>query len=130
MRCDVKSNVSIVESVAAASYTAGAENGTAYDHSAASSVSFFISVGTVGASATVDMKTQYSDNNSDWTDYGAADEAGNDNAITQITAAGTAVLHVPNPRGRYSRVVVTVATAACVLSVTGVASPLRHIAPA
>ena len=73
------------------------------------------------------MKSQYSDNDSTWTDYPAADEAGNDDAITQITAAGSALLHIPNPRGRYTRVVATTAVAASVVGVSSVLGPLRHI---
>lgn len=128
MRHDVKSNYTLAEEIASASYTAGTENGAGVDHAAASSVSFFISVGSVGGAGTLDAKTQYSDDNSTWTDYPSSDPAGNDDAITQITAAGTAQLNIPNPRGRYSRVVATVGTNAVVFGITSVLGPLRHVA--
>ena len=127
MRNDIKSNYTFAEALPAISQTAGALNSASVDHADGSSVSFLISVGTVGASGTIDMKSQYSDNDSTWTDYPAADEAGNDDAITQITAAGSALLHIPNPRGRYTRVVATTAVAASVVGVSSVLGPLRHI---
>lgn len=128
MKNDVKSNYALKESLAAASVAPSTVNGASVDHADGSGVSFLVSVGTVGASATIDAKTQYSDDNAAWTDYPAADEAGNDDAIVQITVASSAELHVPNPRGRYSRVVVTVGTAASVVGVTGVLGQLRHVA--
>ena len=128
MRNDIKSNYNLIESHAAASQAVSAVNGVAVDHALASSVSFLISVGTVGAASTIDAKTQYSIDNITWTDYPANDEAKNDDAIVQILAAGSAELHIPNPRERYSRVVVTVGVTASVLGVTAVLGPLRHVA--
>ena len=128
MQNDIKSNYALNESLAAASVAPSTVNSASVDHADGSGVSFLVSVGTVGASGTIDAKTQYSDDNSIWTDYPAADEAGNDDAIVQITVAGSAELHVPNPRGRYTRVVVITGTAASVVSVTGVLGMLRHIA--
>lgn len=125
MKYDIKSNFTVAEAVASKSYNAGATNSVAVDHKEHPSSSFALSVGTVGSSATVDMKLQNSDNNSDWTDEVTG--IGNDTAITQITAAGTASLHCVNPRARYSRVVVTVATAACVLGVTSIAGPKKVV---
>lgn len=127
MRKDIKSNYALVAAILAQSIAPGVVNGVSVDHAEASSVSFNINVGTVGASGTIDAKTQYSDDNSVWTDYPAVDEAGNDDVIVQIVAAGEANLHIPNPRARYSRVVVTTATAASVVSVVGVLGPLRHV---
>lgn len=128
MNGDPGSNYLIDEALAAQSYAAGAQNGAAVDHALYPAASFFISVGTVGSSATVDMKLQHSDDNATWTDEVTG--AGNDLSITQIDEAGDAQIDVPNPRARYSRVVVTVATAACVLGVVTVAGPKRHVAPA
>lgn len=128
MRNDVKSNYILAVALAAISQAIGTLNGAAVDHADASSVSFLVSAGTVGASSTIDVKTQYSDDNVSWTDYPVDDEAGNDSAIVQIVAAGSAQLDVPNPRGRYTRVVSTVAVAASVVGVTSVLGPLRHIA--
>lgn len=127
MRQDVKSSYSIVAVLAALSRAANTYNSTAVDHSSASSVSFLVTVGNVGTGGKVDGKLQYSNDNSNWTDYPDNDPAGNDDAITQITAAGSAVLHVVNPRGRYSRFVATVSTDACVFAVVSVLGPLRHV---
>lgn len=127
MKHDPGSNYTIAEEVAAASYTDAATNGAGVDHAKGPSVSFFISASAVGTS--LDVKAQYSDT-SDFaiaTDYPASDEAGNDDAITQLVAPGTAQLNVPNPRGRFTRVVAT-GVGAVVYSVTSVLGPLRHIA--
>ena len=124
---DPKSSLILAESHASKSWTAAANNGASVDHANAGSVSFFISVGTVGASGTIDAKTQYSEDNSTWTDY-TADGSGNDLAIAQIKAAGTAQLNVPNPIARYTRVVMTTAVAASVVGVVSVLGPLRHVA--
>ena len=124
---DPGSSYSLVESIAATSQSVGASNGVTVDHNTAPSCSFLISVGTVGASGTIDGKVQMSDDNSTWVDEDGA--SGNDTAITQITAAGSAQLNVPNPQKRYSRVVVTVGTAASVTCATVNVGPLRHITP-
>ena len=110
-------------SLPAASRTAAAYNGAAVDHADGPSASFFVSASAVGTS--LDMKVQFSNDGSAWTDDDGA--SGNDTAITQLTAAGTAQLNVPNPRGRYSRVVAT-AVGTCVFGVTSVLGPLRHVA--
>jgi len=127
MRQDVKSNYTLAEAIAAASHAVGAVNSAAVDHSNGSSASFFISLSGVGTGGTLDAKLQYSADNSTWTDYPASDPAGNDDAITQLTAAGTAQLNVVTPRARYSRLVATVATDACVFGVVSVLGPLRHV---
>lgn len=127
MKQDIKSQYTLLAVLLAQSIAPATVNGDSVDHADASSVSFNVSVGTVGASGTIDAKTQYSDDNAAWTDYPANDEAGNDDVITQILSAGEANLHVPNPRGRYSRVVVTTAVAASVVAVTAALGPLRHV---
>lgn len=138
MRNDIKSSNTLAAHIAAISYAhtvdhsslgAGIKAGASVDHANASSVSFLISAGTFGASATLNAKLQYSDNGTTWTDYPANDPAGNDAAITAMTAAGSAQLNVVVPRGRYSRVLATVGVAAVVFGVTSVAGPNRHIEP-
>lgn len=124
---DVKSSYVLAVSLAAISQVAAAVNGAAVDHSAANSASFFINAGTFGASATLDAKLQYSDDGSSWTDEDGA--SGNDTAITQLTAAGSAQLNVVNPQGRFSRIVATVAVAAVVFGVTSISGPSRTITP-
>lgn len=127
MKLDADSNFTIDEAFAAKSYSTGTDAGVTVDHALAPSVSFFISVGTVGSGGAVDLKVQYSDDDSTWTDEPDT-TAGNSTSITKITAAGDAQLDVPNPRARYSRCFLTVGTAACVLGVTSVLGPLRHVA--
>lgn len=127
MKNDVGSNCSFVECLAAKSYTAGAQTMVSVDHALAPSASYFISAGTFGSSATLNAKLQYSEDNSNWTDEPDT-TAGNDTAITEMTAAGNAQLNCPNPRGRYSRVLVTTAVEAVVCGVTGVLGPLRKVA--
>lgn len=129
MRNDPGSNYQFGEEVAAASNNTGDTNGNGVDHANGSAVSFFISVGDVGASGTLDAKVQYAEA-SDFSD--AVDDdgsTGNDSSITQLTAVGTAQLNVPNPRGRYSRVVLTVGANAVVAGVVSVLGPLRHVTP-
>lgn len=126
MRNDVKSNYLFGESVQAQTIAAGTINGGMVDHADASSVSFVASVGAI--TGTFDMKSQYSDDGSAWTDTPANDDAKNDDAIVQLTASGVAELHIPNPRARYSRVVVTVGGTSAVAAVVSVLGPLRHIA--
>jgi hypothetical protein len=126
MKRDIKSNCSLIEVLAAKSYAAGVENSAAIDMTDGASVSFLVSVGTVGSSASVNAKLQYSANGTTgWTDDTGS--SGNTVAITAITAAGAARMHVISPMARYYRVVTTVGTAACVVGVTGVLGPLHHV---
>lgn len=127
MKGDNKSNYTLVVVLAAASHANGAAAyTTAIDHALAPSVSFLISAGTIGSSGTIDAVVQYSADGSTYTDEPDT-TAGNSTSITQITAAGSAVLHVPNPRGRYSRVKYTVGTAASVFGIVACYGPLRHV---
>ena len=127
MRLDPGTNYTIDESHAAKEWSVTTHDGVTVDHKGGDCVSFFISVGTVGSSATIDAKVQYSDNDSDWTDEPDT-TAGNDTAITQITVAGDTRLDVPNPRGRYSRVHLTVGTAASSLGIVSILGPKRYTA--
>lgn len=138
MKNDVKSNYTLAAAIAAASWAQnvdhsslgnGIKAGAAVDHADAISASFHVSAGTFGASATLDAKLQYSDDGTTWTDYPASDEAGNVTRITQMNEAGEASMHVVQARGRYTRPVITVGTAAVVAGVTSVAGPMRHVAP-
>jgi hypothetical protein len=122
---DVKSNIKLIEHIAAVSQSAGASNGTAVDLKGYTNVSFLITCGTVGSSATIDAKVQYSDNGSTWTDATTAD-TGSAVAITQKTAAFSDRLHVVKPTHRYYRVVSTVGTAASVVGVMAALGGARH----
>ncbi len=130
MRNDPKSNNIITSVLSASSRVAAVYNSGSVDHAEASAASFLMDAGTFGASATLDAKVQYSDDNVTWVDYPLADPAKNDSSIVQMTVAGEALLHVVNPRGRYSRVVATVGTAAVEFSVCAVVGPLRHVSVA
>lgn len=129
MKRDVKSNFSLVESLAAVSRSTGDHNGTNVDMSNATSASFLVSCGSVGAAGTLAAKLQHSaDGSTDWTDEVSG--AGNSISITTLTAAGNGTLHVINPRRRYYRVVATVGVNAVVFGVFGVAGPLKSVTPA
>jgi hypothetical protein len=127
MRNDPGSHYAFGEEIPAASHAAGAVNGAGVDHAIGGAVAFFFSVGDVGGAGTLDAKIQYSDNGTDWTDDDGA--SGNDSAITQVSATGTAQLNVPNPRARYSRVVATVGANNVVFGCVSCAGPLRHVSP-
>ena len=127
MRNDVKSNMELAAEIQADDRAAGTVNGAGVDLSKAGSASFLINAGTFGASATLDAKLQYSDDNSTWTDEDGA--SGNDTAITQLTATGVAQLNVINPQGRYARVVVTTAVQTVGYGVVSVLGPLRSVLP-
>jgi len=126
----VKGNIKLTSHIAANSYAAGATNGTAVDLSGFSNVSFFVSVGSVGAAGTLDVKSQYSDDDVNWTDDAlsttAGESIGNDISLPQITVAGEARLHIPNPVHRYYRLVATVGTNAVVFGVATALGGARH----
>ena len=92
------------------------------DHSLAPSVSYFISCGTWATSFVATL--QYSDNDSAWTAEPDT-TAGNTVSLT-LTEAGNGVVHVPNPRARYSRLSVVIG-GTCVYGVTSVLGPLRSV---
>lgn len=126
MKNDVKSNYVMVEGLAAASRSTGDANTGAVDMSLGRSASFMVSVGSVGVAGTLAAKMQHSaDGSTDWTDEVSG--AGNSTAITTITAAGNAVLHVVNPRRRYYRVLTTVGVNAVVYGVIGAHGPLNSV---
>lgn len=136
MKGDIKSNYIMAEAIAAKSWThngdhstlgAGIKASASVDHANGPSASFFLTAGTFGSSATLAAKLQYSDNGTDWTDYPADDPAGNDDAMTTKTAAGTAQLNVVVPRGRHSRLLATVAVAAVEFGVVSALGPRRHV---
>ncbi len=126
---DVKNNIKILEHIPAARRTAaGAINGTTVDlqGQAITNLSFLISAGTV-TTATLDANVQWSDDNSTWTNE--ATGGANDTAITQLSAAGRARLHVPVPTHRYYRTVGTVggATPTVDFGVVAVLGGTRHL---
>lgn len=123
MKSDPGSNFTIVSEDLSATDTTAAF--TAVDHSKGPAATFCGYVKSVGTS--FDAKVQYSENNSDWTDDDGS--TGNDSSITQMTAAGSFQLNVPNPRGRYSRVLTT-AVGAVVAAGSSLVGPLRRVSPA
>ncbi len=123
MKTDPGSNFTIAEEIAAATYTDAATEGASVDHAAAPSASFFITASAVATS--LNVKVQYSNDGSTWVDDDGS--SGNETAITAMTGADTDQLDVPNPLGRYSRVLAT-GVGACVYAVVSVLGPLRHIA--
>ena len=130
MRLDPMSNYIFAQQVPPASLGTGDHNSGMVDHAQAHSASFIVSVGDIGTGGTVDAKLQYSDDGSSWNDE-PDDQAGNTVAIDQITASNEyAMVHAPNPRGRYSRVVVSIGNNSVVASVSSMLGPRRHNTPA
>ena len=97
-------------------------NTESIDHALAPSVSYFISCGVFASSFVASL--YYSDDDSTWIKETSG--AGNDVNCT-IAATGSDTIHVPNPRGRYSRLSITTG-GICVFSVTSILGPLRSIA--
>jgi len=130
MRRDIGSSYTAATGTASGltGIAAGANNSASVDHSLGQTAMFIIEVGDEGVAGTVDVKLQFSDDDSTFTDATAG--LGNDATLPQITAAGIYTVNVGNPEKRYSRVVSTVATNAVAMSVVSLVGPLRTIVPA
>ncbi|RLI66165.1 MAG: hypothetical protein DRO88_02545 [Promethearchaeia archaeon] len=122
MKNDPSSNYDIVDVLDAKSRTAGTVYTAAVDLVTADCTAFLISCGTWDTS--FEATLQYSDDNSAWTDEPDT-EAGNTVSAT-LTEAGSALIKVPNPRARYSRLKVVLG-GTCVASVTAVSGPLLSV---
>lgn len=116
MKMDL-ANFTIAQGFAAASKTVEAYEGAAVDHKNGPCAAFVLNVGTFATSCV--MKLQYSEDNSTWVDEPDT-TAGNTVSVT-LTEAGTGVLYVPNPRGRYSRAHVTLGgtNVCCLINLVG-----------
>ena len=130
MKLDFGSNFEIGIGLAAGTHGSGTHNGASVDHQKGSCASFLIDVGTFATS--LNVKVQYSDNDTDWTDEPAPDMAdgypGNDVDV-DITGTGLFQLNVPNPRGRYTRAVAA-SGGNNVMSIINVLGPKRKAGPA
>lgn len=122
---DIKSNIKLVEHIAASSQSVGTVNGATLDLQGFTNASFLITCGTVGASGTINAKIQHSDNGSTWTDSAVVD-TGDTVVIAQKSAVFSDRLHVVKPTHRYYRVILTIGTAASVVGVVGVLGGSRH----
>lgn len=135
MKHDILSRYTIASALKPDAYTAAAyvpvtntaivklgENG--------GSVAWLIDVGTVGTDGTIDAKVQRSADGTTFTDQPSGED-GNDTAITQITATGSAVLSINNPSPDYPwyALHVTVGTATCDVGAVSVVGPKRHVEP-
>jgi|GEM_PF-1122128 len=125
MRLDPKTLYDIQDPLEAGYYIVDDHESDSIDMALTPCVTFIVSTQGVGAAGTIDAKLQYSDDNSTWTDEPDT-TMGNDTAITQLTAAGQALLNVVNPRGGYYRVYMTVGVNPVNAGVISVAGPLRH----
>jgi hypothetical protein len=123
---DVKSNIKLVEHIAAASQSVGAVNGTAVDLKGFTNASFLITCGTVGSSGTVVAKIQHSDDGTTWTDSAQVDTGDATVSLPSKTAVFSDRLHVVKPTHRYYRVVLTIGTAASVVGVGVALGGGRH----
>ena len=126
MKMDVKSNFLLGVGLTGQSRSTGTADSAEVSHADYPSVSFLIDVSDVGAAGTLDAKVQYKNSAGSWVDEPDT-TAGNSTAITQLTAAGSALLHVVNPRGTHSRVRCTVGTNAVVFGVAHCAGPKRSV---
>lgn len=134
MRFTSRQNLKFASVLPAQSYAVGAQNSTSIDFSQFGSASFRINAGTFGASATLDAKLQFSNDNATWTDV-TVGASGNHPfgipvaAITQLLAAGgvqSAQLDIDDAAYRYYRVVGTVGTAAVVFGIEAIQSGARN----
>jgi hypothetical protein len=124
-------NYEFSEGIASGAQAAGDHNGASVDHQKGPCAAFIVNCGVFGT--TFSAKVQYSDDDSVWTDEPTPSDddgyPGND-VTDSLGAEGQFVLHVPNPRARYSRVVVTTVGASTTLAVINCVGPLRRIGPA
>ncbi|KKN14944.1 hypothetical protein LCGC14_0991030 [marine sediment metagenome] len=120
MKTDPKSTMTMVEGLSALSRGASTYLSAAVDHALAPAASYFITCGT-WASSFVSTLTW-----SDTAGSGYIDEvagAGNDLTLT-FTEADSGLIHVPNPRGRYTRIS-TVIGGTCVFSISNISGRVR-----
>ena len=123
MKFDIVNNFEITEGYKSDTLSATTFEGASVDHKKGPCSAFILNCGTFATS--LSMKLQYSENNSDWTDEPDT-SLGND-TTKSLTAAGTITLNCPNPRGRYTRALITSggANEACLINVCG---PKRFVA--
>ena len=127
MKSDLGTGFNIAKALKAASRSAGTYPTASIDHSAGETGLFIVNAGSVGTS--LNAVLQYSDDDSDWTNVSAADsDGGNDTAITELTDEGVQTVNIPNPLGRYSRLMCT-ASGTCVFAVDYLVGPLRSVSP-
>lgn len=108
---DIKSNIKIVDHLPAAQRAAGNYEGTAVDCQGFESLLMHVSAGAFGTSATLDVKLQHSDDNVTFEDI-------TNGAITQMTAAGRAILQIDQLTKRYVKAVAVAGTASVDFGVT------------
>jgi hypothetical protein len=131
MRRDTKTNLAFALATAIAVPTldysaAHFKAGNSVDLSDAGSVTFVGVVTAVAAGASMIVKVQYSNNNTDWTDE-TDTHYGNDVATASITATGLYKLHVPNPHARYYRTYATALVDDMTYTEISVAGPLFSV---
>ena len=123
---DIKSNIRMVEHLAAKSYGTGDATGATLDLAGFQNASFLVSAGTFGAGAKLNAKLQYSEDGLTFNDA-TTEQTGDVVAIDEMSAAGTAFLHLTKPTKRYYRVLATVGTAAVELAVFAAVGGARHL---
>lgn len=126
MKYDIDTNYTIAVGLAPAAVAPGTDAGAAINHALAPCAALVINAACAAwSSGSVTMKTQYSDDNSSWSDDDGS--SGND-YTTSLTANGMATLNVPNPLGQYSRAYITVGTATVTCGIVNISGPLRRVA--
>ena len=123
MKGDPGVNYTIVEGLPMLSRGVDIYETAVVDHALAPSATFAISCMTWAADFKATL--QYSDDGETWTD----ETSGAGNTVSQtLYKADFALIHVPNPRGRYSQLSVDVG-ATNVFGVINISGPLRSVAP-
>ena len=121
MKNDLLTNFTQVDSITAhtGTFAAAAVNGATIDCVAKEGLTHFITIRSVAAGATLDVKEQYSADGSAWTDEATY-------ILAQITAAGQYRLDVPHLSGRYQRLVMTGAVDTMVGDIITITGPGTH----
>jgi len=123
-KMDPGSNYTIAEGLSALSRGADTHYTDAVDHANGDCAAFAISCGTFDTSFVATVQT--SSDNSTWEDQ-TDDGSGND-VSAELEEAGSAVLDVPNPLARYSRLKLVLG-GTCVCGVTSILGPLLNKVP-
>ena len=122
MKGDPKSNYTIAVGLTALSRGADTYTTTSIDHALAPSGSFHVSCGTWATSFVATL--EHSADDSSWT--AEADTTYGNTVSLTLTEAGSGLIHVPNPRRRYSHLSIVIG-GTCVSHVTSVFGPLRFV---
>ncbi len=127
MKMDLETNYTVALGLTHVSVGTGTDAGASQDHAAGHSGAFILNLGDDGTDGYLVAKTQYSDDDSTFSDDDGS--TGNDYETTLTGPNALVVINVPNPMGRHTRLYVTVTSDTCLFGITNVLGPLRKVAP-